>query len=110
MKIRTTIFALMLALSLIALACTKSGGGSVATMSDEDKHKLLQAASASQDHSLFLEVLQKLGLATADGKPAPGFTDFMKAQMVWIRDNTAWVSQYNDPQKAKEYVKSHMPQ
>lgn len=104
MKLKSIIVALLLGLSLITPACAKSGG-----MSDDDKRKLLQAASASQDHALFFEAMQKLGLADSSGKPTPAFTEFMRGQLAWLRDNASWVSEYSDPQKAREYVKSHMP-
>ena len=44
-------------------------------MSDDDKHKLFQAATASGDHELVDKVMKKIGLSNA--KPEEGEA-FMK--------------------------------
>jgi len=108
MKFKSTIIALLIGLSLIGAACSKSGGGSAGNMSDDDKHKLFQAAAMSQDMALVVKVTQKLGLADSNGQPTSTLQDFTKAHIEWGKANASWVMEYSTPEKAKEYVNSHM--
>ena len=108
MRLKSTIVALLLGLSLISLACSKSGG-SAGSLSDDDKHKLFQAAAMSGDPQLAVEASQKLGLIDSGGKPTADFEKFSKDHIDWGAKNTAWVQEYADKAKAKEYAKSHMP-
>lgn len=108
MRFKTTIVALLIGLSLIGAACSKSGG-SAAGMSEDDKHKLFQAAGASQDYKLIADVTQKLGLVDSKGQPTPAFQDFTKAHYEWATKNSQWIMENSTPEKAKAYVTSHMP-
>lgn len=105
MKRKSTIIALLIALTVISIACSKSA----ANMSEDDKHKLFQAAGVTRDNALILEVVQKIGLADSSGQPTAIMQQFVKDHIDWGMKNVAWVTEYNDPAKAKEYVKSHMP-
>lgn len=106
MRLKSTIVALLVALSLVSLACSKSGG---ANMSDEDKHKLFQAAGVTGDPALITEVSQKLGLIDSSGRPTSDFEKFTKDHIDWGMKNADWAKEYSDKAKARDYVKSHMP-
>jgi hypothetical protein len=108
MKFKSTIVALLIGLSLIGAACSKSGG-SAANMSDDDKHKLFQAAGVTQDPSLIVQVTQKLGLSDSSGQPTSAFQDFTKAHYEWATKNAQWITENSTPEKGKAYVNSHMP-
>jgi hypothetical protein len=108
MKRKSTIIAMLIALSLVSFACSKSGG-SAANMSDDDKHKLFQAAGVTQDAPTIMQVTKALGLTDSSGQMTPAFQQFTKDHMEWGKKNMAWAQEYSDPNKAKEYVKSHMP-
>jgi hypothetical protein len=108
MRLKSTIIALLIGLSLFGAACSKSGG-SAANMSDDDKHKLFQAAGASGDPQLATKVATALGLVDSNGQPAASFQEFTKAHIEWGKSNTQWVMEYSTPDKAKAYVNSHMP-
>src|SRR3954471_24783302 len=108
MKVKSTIVALLIGLSLIGAACGKSGG-SAANLSDDDKHKLFQAAGASQDPNLIAQVTQKLGLVDSNGQPSAAFQDLTKAHYEWATKNTQWIMENSTPDKAKAYATSHMP-
>ena len=107
MRFKSTIIALLIGLSLIGAACSKSGG-SAANMSDDDKHKLFQAAGVTGDSALIQEVVTKLGLGDASGPSETG-KKFINEHMSWAVKNAAWVQEYTDKTKAQEYAKSHMP-
>jgi len=107
MKFKSTIVALLIGLSLISAACSKSGG-SAANMSDDDKHKLFQAAGMSGDPDLIKDVVTKLGLGDATAPSETG-KKFIDEHVSWAMKNAAWVQEYSDKAKAKEYAKSHMP-
>lgn len=109
MKLKSTILALLIGLTLISLACGNSAGNASENMSDDDKHKLFQAASITGEPTLILEAYKKMGLVDAGGKPTPAFEPFTKTHMDWAIKNAAWVQEHNDRNRAREYVKSHMP-
>ena len=108
MKRKSTIISLVIALTLVNFACSKSGG-SAANMSDDDKHKLFQAAAITQDAPTIMQMTKALGLTDSNGQPTPAFDKFRKDHIDWGMKNVAWVQEYSDQAKAKEYVKSHMP-
>ena len=109
MRLKSTIIALLFALSLVSLACSKSGAPG-ASMSDDDKHKLFQAAAMTGDTALVLEVNKKIGLLDSSGRPTADMEKFTKDHIDWGLKNADWVKEYADKAKAKEYVNSHMPQ
>lgn len=105
MKLKSTIVALLVGLSLISIACSKSA----ANMSDDDKYKLFFAATQTGDRATIEEVGKKIGLVNSDGTPGSEYQKFINGAMEWGQKNAAFVQQISTPDKAKEYVKSHMP-
>jgi hypothetical protein len=87
---------------------TNSGPGSSSTLSDDNRHKLFQAASTTSDSELMEKVNKKLGLLDADGAPGKAYADFVKDHVVWIFKNTDWITEYNTPEKARAYVDEHI--
>jgi cytoskeletal protein RodZ len=85
-----------------------SSSSSSSSMSDDDKHKLYYAASVTGDSELMKRVNQKLGLMDANGRLAGSYTDFAKDHIIWIIRNTEWIKDYNDKQKARDYVEEHI--
>jgi hypothetical protein len=77
-------------------------------MSDDNRHKLFQAASATHDNQLEKKVNMKLGLLDADGTPGKRYAEFVKDHIVWIFKNTDWISEYNTAEKARAYVDEHI--
>jgi hypothetical protein len=109
MKFKSTIIALLIGLSLIGAACSKSGGGSAANMSDDDKYKLIYASVLTQDPTIIADVIRKLGFVNSDGTPNDSYKKFMEGGRDWGMKNMTFAQEVNTPEKAKEYVKSHMP-
>jgi hypothetical protein len=108
MKRKSTIIALVIGLSLLSFACSKSGTA-VANMSEDDKHKLFQAVGVTRDTSLILEASKKMGLVDSSNEPTPAFEAFTKSHYDWAMKNADFVREHMTEEKAREYVKSHMP-
>lgn len=79
------------------------------SMSDDDRHRLFQAAAATQDHELTRRVWRKLGLLNANGTPSDEYQTFMKEHIGWVFRNASWVQTISDPERARAYVEEHMP-
>ncbi len=87
---------------------SNSNSSSSTTMSDEDKHKLFQAAAASQDADLMRRVSDKLGLLKSDGTPNDEYAPFFKDHLRWIFKNSDFMQTINTPEKARAYVNDHI--
>jgi hypothetical protein len=85
-----------------------SAPGSSASLSEDNRHKLFQAASVTRDNELMKRVNKKLGLLDADGSPNDKYAEFVKDHLVWIFKNTDWIGQYNTPEKGRAYVNEHI--
>jgi hypothetical protein len=87
---------------------TSSAPGTSSPLSDDNRHKLFQAASATHDNELMKKVNKKLGLLDADGTPGRTYAEFVKDHIVWIFKNADWIGQYNTPEKGRAYVDQHI--
>lgn len=76
--------------------------------SDDDKHKLFQAAGMAQNSELLQKTLKKIGLFKADGTPAADYEQFVKDHTSWALQNTSFITSINTPEKAKAYVDAHL--
>ncbi len=85
-----------------------SAPGSSSSLSDDNRHKLFQAASVTHDNELLKKVNKKLGLVDADGTPNDKYAEFVKDHIVWIFKNTDWIGEYNTPEKGRAYVDEHI--
>src|SRR3712207_2132501 len=83
---------------------TASTSGGASGMSDDDKHKLFQAAAVTRDEAVLKEVSAKIGLTDARGLPNDKYADFAKEHISWAMKNSQFVRDINDPAKAREYV------
>ena len=86
-----------------------TNSSSNSSMSDDDRHRLFQAAAATQDHALTRRVWQRLGLLNANGTPSDEYQTFVKEHIGWVFRNASWVQTISDPEKARAYVDEHMP-
>lgn len=78
------------------------------SLSDDDKHKLFQAASAANDIAVFQRVTRKLGLFTADDSPTDAYSDFVTAHVGWLLRNSDFARTVDTPDKARAYVDEHL--
>ena len=77
-------------------------------MSEDNRHRLFQAATTSQDNELLKKVSKKLGILDADGTPGKTYSAFIKDHVVWIFQNTDWIREHDTAEKARAYVNEHI--
>src|ERR1041384_1842033 len=87
-----------------------SSSTSTDSMSDDDKHKLFQAASMTGDGELVRRVLVKIGLMNEDFTPGDKYSAFMGEHISWGARNYAFIQSVNTPEKARAYVQAHFPE
>ncbi len=85
-----------------------SSSSSSSSMSSDDKHKLFQAAAATNDPALTRRVWTKLGLLGADGAPNDAYAGFVKEHISWLFRNSEFIESINTPEEAREYVDAHI--
>ena len=81
---------------------------SAAAMSEDDKYRLFYAASKTGDQKLILQAYQKIGLFDQNGRPTPGYQTFIRNSVSWAFKDTEFIQTINTPEKAREYVMSHL--
>ena len=84
---------------------SNSNSSSSSTMSNDDKHKLFQAAGATKDNQLILKVLAKIGFPNGTGE---GYPEFVKEHFPWAMKNADFMRTVNTPEKARAYVETHL--
>jgi hypothetical protein len=76
-------------------------------MSDDDKHKLVQAAGRANDSEMLKKVLRKLGFITDTGV-SDDYAQFLKDHPAWGLRNREFVRSVNTPEAARAYVNAHI--
>lgn len=90
---------------------SNSGSSSSASsLSDDDKHKLFQAASMTGDGELVRRVLVKIGLMNEDFTPGDNYSRFMGEHITWGARHYDFIQTINTPEKARAYVNAHFPE
>ncbi len=85
-----------------------NSNSSTSSLSDDDKHKLFQAAGMTRDNELIQKVLHKLGFLTADNTVSDDYAPFVKGHMDWATKNYRFIQSVNSVEKARAYVDEHM--
>ncbi|HVQ36154.1 MAG TPA: hypothetical protein VMS31_01385 [Pyrinomonadaceae bacterium] len=78
---------------------------SSSTMSEDDKHKLFQAAGGTKDSQVMLRMLTKIGYPMGTGD---GYADFIKEHYKWALRNVEFIRSINTPEKARAYFDAHI--
>jgi hypothetical protein len=89
------------------LSSNNNTSSSSSTMSDDDKHKLLQAAGRANDSELLQKALRKMGFVTDTGV-SDDYAQFLKDHAAWGLRNTEFVRSVNTPAAARAYVNEHI--
>jgi hypothetical protein len=84
---------------------SNSTSSSSSSMSEDDKHKLFQAAGVTKDNDLILRVLRKIGFPNGTGD---GYSEFIKDHFAWAMKNLEFIQSINTPDKARAYVDAHI--
>ena len=79
--------------------------GSSSSMSDDDKHRLFQAAGTTQDSQLIMKVLTKIGFPSGTGEEYEKFT---QEHFSWAVNNLEFINSVNTPEKGRAYVEAHL--
>lgn len=87
----------------------RNSSGAASSMSDEDKHKLYQAAITTGDQEILRRVSVKLGLMDEDFTPGDQYVEFVKNHAIWVFQNGDFIREINSKEKAIAYVNEHMP-
>jgi len=78
------------------------------SMSNDDRHRLYQAATATDDRDILKRVNRKLGFLNADDVPRKEYGDFLREHLGWIFKNAEWLKEVNTTEKARAYVERHI--
>ena len=88
---------------------SSSSSTSTSSMSEDDKHKLYQAAAMTGDAELARRVSVKIGLMDDDYTPGPDYQSFLAAHVTWVLRNTDFIQTLDTPEKARAYVDQNFP-
>ncbi|HKP83999.1 MAG TPA: hypothetical protein VJT69_18425 [Pyrinomonadaceae bacterium] len=86
-----------------------SSSTSTSSMSEDDKHKLYQAANMTGDAELIRRVSVKIGLMDDDYTPGANYQTFIAEHVSWAIRNRDFIVSLDSPDKAREYVNDHFP-
>jgi hypothetical protein len=79
------------------------------SLSNDDQHKLYQAAAMTGDQELLRRVSVKLGLMGADFQPGERYSEFLTEHVGWVLRNGSFIQSINSTEKARAYVDQNFP-
>lgn len=85
-----------------------NSNSSSSSMSEDDKHKLYQAAGMTGDAEVIRRVSIKIGLMDEDYTPGENYQSFVSDHVDWALRNTGFITSINTPEKARAYLNEHM--
>ena len=80
-----------------------------AELSEDEKHRLFQAAATTGDQELQRRVWVKIGILNEDFTQGDKFAAFAGEHIKWVFRNYQWIAEINTPEKARAYVDKHLP-
>ncbi|HEX2272013.1 MAG TPA: hypothetical protein VHH35_20895 [Pyrinomonadaceae bacterium] len=89
---------------------SNSSSSSADSLSEDDKHKLFQAAAVTGDAELQRRVWVKIGIMEEDFTQGNKFGEFAAAHISWSARNYQWVLSMDSAEKARAYINEHLPQ
>jgi hypothetical protein len=87
---------------------SSSSSSDASSMSDDDKHKLYQAAGMTGDAELVRRVSIKIGLMNDDFTEGANYQEFVREHFAWAIRNTDFIQSINTPEKARAYINEHL--
>ena len=88
---------------------SNSSSTSAASLSEDDKHKLYQAAGMTGDAATIRDVSIKLGLLGEDYMPRENYQSFIYDHIEWAQRNTDFINSINTAEKARAYIDANLP-
>ena len=89
---------------------SNSSSTSASSMSEDDKHKLYQAAGMTGDAEVIRRVSVKIGLMDEDYTPGENYQKFVEEHVSWAIRNTDFIQSINTADKARAYINEHFPE
>ena len=89
------------------LNTNSDSSSSSSSMSNDDKHKLLMAASFANDSEMMQRVIRKLGFITDTGV-APDYAQFLQEHAEWAHRNQDFINSVNTQESARAYLEAHI--
>jgi alpha-galactosidase len=89
------------------LNTNSDSSSSSSSMSDDDKHRLLLAASLANDSEMMQKVIRKLGFITDTGV-SDDYAQFIKDHAIWATRNREFINSVNTQESARAYVNAHI--
>jgi len=89
------------------LNTNSDSSSSSSSLSDDDKHKLLMAASFANDTVMMQRVMRKLGFITDTGV-APDYAQFLQEHAEWAHRNQEFINSVNTEESARAYLEAHI--
>jgi hypothetical protein len=83
---------------------------SATSLSEDDKHKLYQAALMTGDDELLRRVSVKLGLMNEDYTHGDKYEQFVTDHAGWVIRNLRFISSLRTPEQARAYVDANFPE
>jgi hypothetical protein len=75
---------------------------------EDEKHKLFQAAAMTGDTQLQRRVWVKIGIMNEDYSEGEKFSQFGAEHVAWAVRNYQWMSTMNSEEKGRAYVNEHL--
>lgn len=79
-----------------------------ASLSEDEKHKLFQAAGITQDQELIMRVLRKIGFVDGNGGISDDYQKFVEAHAEWAKKNLKFIISTSKPDKARAYLDENL--
>ena len=87
---------------------SSSSSSSADDMTEDEKHKLFQAAAVTRDMELQRRVWIKIGIMEDNYTPGPKYEEFIGSHVAWAARNYQWVASMDSPEKGRAYVDEHL--
>ena len=89
---------------------SNTSSSSSSSLSNDDQHKLYQAAAMTGDQELLRRVSVKLGLMDDNYQPGDKYSEFLTEHVGWVLRNGSFIQSINTAEKARAYVDQNFPE
>jgi len=87
---------------------SSNSSSSASAYTEDEKHKLFQAAAITGDTQLQRRVWVKIGIMNEDYSEGERFSQFGAEHVAWAVRNYQWMSSMDSEEKGRAYVNEHL--
>ena len=87
---------------------SNSSSSSASDYTEDERHKLFQAAAMTADLQLQRRVWVKIGIVEEDYTPGAKYAEFIDAHGPWSIRNYQWVASMDSAEKGRAYVNENL--